>query len=412
MIQSATPPRERDAVVFIIFLGMLHALGAWSNDLFVPSLPLAADSLAAGYGDIQLTMTAVLLGFAAGQLLYGPLSDRFGRRSMLCVGLAVYTLGSYFCATADSLVELIAARSLQGLGGAAGMVLARAIILDRWVGEEASRMLSAVVLVAFLTPAIAPMIGGYLATLGHWPLVFWAHTFLGATFLLGALTLLSRVRGPQASVSIASRFLAYGDVLRDREALLFMACIGVSHAGVMAFVTNSAFVFVTHLGLSPFEYSFCFSAVMLGGVTGSLLNRRLVTRLGIPRLLSLGTAVVAAAGAAALALNTVSGGLLSTLIPSICYTFGMALILSNAVAQVLSRFRHMAGAAAAVVGVGQFLFSALAAAILSLYETPSALPLSVALAVCGAGTAAVWWGWLRRTSSASGLILIETKGRT
>ena len=403
MIQSATPPRERDAFVFIIFLGMLHALGAWSNDLFVPSLPLAADSLAAGYGDIQLTMTAVLLGFAAGQLLYGPLSDRFGRRSMLCVGLAVYTLGSYFCATADSLVELIAARSLQGLGGAAGMVLARAIILDRWVGEEASRMLSAVVLVAFLTPAIAPMIGGYLATLGHWPLVFWAHTFLGATFLLGALTLLSRVRGPQASVSIASRFLAYGDVLRDREALLFMACIGVSHAGVMAFVTNSAFVFVTHLGLSPFEYSFCFSAVMLGGVIGSLLNRRLVTRLGIPRLLSLGTAVVAAAGAAALALNTVSGGLLSTLIPSICYTFGMALILSNAVAQVLSRFRHMAGAAAAVVGVGQFLFSALAAAILSLYETPSALPLSVALAVCGAGTAAVWWGWLRKRHRRVGL---------
>ena len=411
MIQSATPPRERGATVFIVFLGMLHALGAWSNDLFVPSLPMAADGLGAGYGDIQLTMTAVLLGFAAGQLLYGPLSDRYGRRSMLCVGLSVYTIASFYCANADSLVELVAARSLQGLGGAAGMVLARAIILDRWVGDEASRMLSAVVVVAFLTPAIAPMIGGYLATLGHWPLVFWAHTFLGATFLLGALTLLSRVRGPQASVSIASRFLAYGDVLRDREALLFMACIGVSHAGVMAFVTNSAFVFVTHLGLSPFEYSFCFSAVMLGGVTGSLLNRRLVTRLGIPRLLSLGTAIVAAAGAAALALNTVSGGLLSTLIPSICYTFGMALILTNAVAQVLSRFRHMAGAAAAVVGVAQFLFSAFAAAILSLYETPSALPLSVALAVCGAGTAAVWWGWLR-TSSAGGRILVQTKGRT
>ncbi len=401
MIQSAYPSSERHTAVLIVFLGVLHALGPWSNDLFAPSLPLAADGLAAGYGDIQLTMTAVLLGFAVGQLMYGPLSDRYGRRSVLCIGLAIYALAGYFCATADDLGELIAGRFLQGLGGATGMVLARAIILDRWAGEEASKMLSAVVVISFLAPVVAPLAGGYLAAFGHWPLVFWVQSALGATFLLGALTLLSSVRGPRPDISVAGSFITYVDVLRDREALLYMACIGLGHAGLLAFVTNSSLVFINVLGLQPYEYGYCFSAAMSGGVAGSLLTGRLVMKLGIPRMLSLGTAIIALAGAAAVIFNFRSGGLWSILVPSVCYLFGMGFILSNAVAHVLSRFRHIAGAAAAVVGVTQFLFGALSTGLLSLNDTPSALPLAVAFAACGTGSAALWWGFLRRRAIAA-----------
>ena len=395
MSQSVKSASEHGLVVLIVFLGMVHALGAWSNDLFAPSLPLVADGFGVGYGHIQLNMTALLLGFATGQLLYGPLSDRFGRRSMLLVGLTVFTLASVLCAFAGSLGELVAARALQGLGGAAGMVLVRAIILDRWVGEEASKTLSSVTMIAFLAPVVIPLIGGYLAVLGHWPLVFWLHTGLGVLLLLGALTLLSGSRGPRADLSVASRFRAYADVLKDRQALLFMGCIGIGHGGLMAFVTNSAFVFVTYLGLEPYEYGICFSVVMLGGVAGSLLNGRLVMKLGISRMLSVGAATIALSGVTATVLNVLFGGFWSTLAPSICYMFGIAFILSNAVAQVLTRFRHIAGAAAAVVGVGQFLFGALAAGILSLNETPSALPLAAALAVAGIGSATLWWAWLR-----------------
>lgn len=387
--------------VLIAFLGLLHALGPWSNDLLAPSLPLAADGLNAGYGDIQLTMTAVLLGFAVGQLLYGPLSDRFGRRSLLCIGLAIYALAGYFCATADDLGELIAARFLQGLGGAAGMILARAIILDRWTREEASKMLSAVVVISFLAPVIAPLAGGYLAAFGRWPLVFWTQTALGVIFLLGALTLLASVRGPRPGVSVARSFLTYADVLRDREALLHMACIGLAHAGLLAFVTNSPLVFINALGLQPQEFGYCFSAAMLGGVFGSLVTGRLVMKFGIPRMLSLGTAIIALAGAAAVVANIRFGGIWSILIPSICYMFGMAFILSNAVAHVLSRFRHIAGAAAAVVGVNQFLFGALSATLLSMNDVPSALALSAAFATCGTSSAALWWGFLRRRAIAA-----------
>lgn len=402
MSETVKSASEHGTVALIVFLGILHALGAWSNDLFAPSLPLAADALGVGYGHIQLNMTALLLGFAAGQMLYGPLSDRFGRRSTLVAGLAIYTFASVLCASANSHGELVAARTLQGLGGATGMVLVRAIILDRWVGEEASKVLSSVTMIAFLSPAVIPLIGGSLAALGHWPLVFWMHAVLGVVLLIGALTLLSGVRGARPDVSVASRFRAYADVLKDRKALLLMGCVGVGHAGLLAFVTNSAFVFVTYLGLEPHEYGICFSAVMMGGVAGSVLNRRFVMELGIPRMMAMGAITMALSGAAAVILNFFFGGIWSTLVPSICYMFGMALILTNAVAQVLSRFREIAGAAAAMVGVNQLLLGALAAAVLSLNETPGAMPLAAALAVAGIGSATMGWAWLGLVAAGPG----------
>lgn len=402
MSETVKSASEHGAVALMVFLGILHALGAWSNDLFAPSLPIAADALGVGYGHIQLNMTALLLGFAAGQMLYGPLSDRFGRRSTLVAGLAIYTFASVLCASAGSHGELVAARTLQGLGGATGMVLVRAIILDRWVGEEASRVLSSVTMIAFLSPAVIPLIGGFLATLGHWPLVFWTHTVLGLFLLLGALTLLSGARGARPDVSVASRFRAYADVLKNRRALLLMGCVGIGHGGLLAFVTNSAFVFVTYLGLQPFEYGICFSAVMMGGVAGSLLNRRLVTDLGIPRMMATGAFTMALSGAAAVILSLFVGGIWSILVPSICYMFGVAFILTNAVAQVLSRFREIAGAAAALVGVNQLLLGALAAAVLSLNEVPSAMPLAAALAVAGIGSATMGWAWLGLVAAGPG----------
>lgn len=381
--------------MFIAFLGVLSALAPLSNDLLVPSLPLVADGLGSSDGDIQLTMTAVLVGFAMGQLVYGPLSDRFGRRPLLLLGLTLYGLACLLCANSADLPGLILGRWLQGLGGAAGMVLGRAVVLDRWTGTAASEILSWVAVIAFMAPVCAPLLGGYLASLGHWPAVFYLQGGVGAACLLGAVGLLRRARGPGRDVSVMRSFAAYGAVLRDREALLYLACMGCGHAGVMAFVTNSSFVFVRHLGLEPYQYGFCFSIVMLGGATGSFLNGRLVMALGITRLLSIGTVIVALAGAIALAANLLLGGVFAILIPSLCYTFGMAFIFSNAIAHVLTRFRDRAGAAAAVVGVNQFLAGALAATVLSLNDVPSSIPLAAALAAGGLASAGLWWGWLR-----------------
>jgi DHA1 family bicyclomycin/chloramphenicol resistance-like MFS transporter len=390
-----TRSAERRSTTLIPFLGALSAMGPLSNDLFVPSLPLVAAGLAASAGSVQLTMSAVLIGFAMGQLLYGPLSDRFGRKPLLCIGLAVFVAGCLLCANSGSLNGLVISRALQGLGAAAGMVLSRAIILDRWRGNQASRALSWVAAFSFMVPVLAPLAGGYLALLSHWQLVFWIQAGIGALCLLAAATLLTRVRREQSGSSVVRSFTAYGRVLRDPEALAYMACIGFGFAGLMAFVSNSSFVFIGYFGLEPHQFGYCFAFVMLGGSLGSYVNGRLVTKIGISRLLSAGTVLLVAAGMVALLANLFVETPWAVLLPCLAYVFGIAFVLSNSIARVLSRFPEMAGAASAVFGVNQFLIGALTAAALSLNERPSALPLAGTLAVAGIGSAAVWWGWLR-----------------
>jgi len=390
---------KRRIVVLIPFLGVLSGIGPITNDLFVPSLPAVAGGLGAGLGTVQLTMTAVMIGFAVGQLIYGPLSDRYGRRPLLCLGLLIYVIAGFVCANASDLQDLIIGRALQGLGGSAGIVLARAIVVDQWRGSDVSRMLSWVTAIGFTAPVLSPLGGGYIASVGHWPLAFWLQAGLGGLCLVAALALLSKGRAPGARSSVAESFLSYMGVLRDREALGHIACMIAAHAGVIAFVTNSSIVFIDHLGLEPFQYGYCFAFVMLGGSMTSYINGRLVSDVGISRLLSLGTAIIALAGVSGLLVNLFQGGVWALLLPCFCYITGFGFIAANATARALSRFPDRAGAAASVLGFIQFSAGAMTAALLSLSQASSAIPLASALALAGSASAAIWWGWLRRRTA-------------
>lgn len=380
--------------LLIPFLGALAALGPLANDLYVPSLSLVAAGLGVSGGSVQLTISALLIGFALGSLIYGPLSDKYGRKPVLCVGLTIYVLAGVAAALTVSLPSLVAMRVLQGLGASAGMVLARALILDRWSGDEASRAMSWVQMFTFLTPVIAPIVGGYLAVLGHWPLVFWVHAAAGFLCLAVTLALLPRVRRPR-EISVLQAVGAYRVILKDRQALGFMACTAFCFVGVIAFVSNSSFVLVDYFGLAPHQYGLCFAFVMLGASAGAYANGRLVLEVGISRLLSFGTALVAIGGTSVLAAATLGGGVLAILVPSLVYISGIGFVLSNAMARTLSRFPGSFGAASAVFGVNQFLVGALVAAGLSAIETPGPMPLAITMAVSGLGCAAMWWLVLR-----------------
>jgi MFS transporter, DHA1 family, multidrug resistance protein len=387
-------PHSARLAVLIPFLGAVAALGPLSNDLYVPSLALVAAGLAVSAGSVQLTMSAVLVGFSLGSVLYGPLSDKYGRKPILCVGVAIYIVASVAAALAPSLAWLVALRVAQGFGASAGMVLARAIILDRWSGDEASRAMSWVQMFAFLTPVIAPIVGGYLATLGHWPAAFWVHAGAGVLCLAATLTLLPRVRRTR-ELSVLQSIAAYGTILKDRYALAFMACTGLSFVGVIAFVSNSSFVLVDYFGLEPHQFGLSFAFVMLGASVGAYLNGRLVVEVGITRLLSFGTVLVGVGGLSGVVAVAAGGGVFAVLIPSLIYISGIGFVLSNAMARTLSRFPGSFGAASAVFSVNQFVAAAAVAALLSTFETPSPLPLAITMAVCGGGCAAMWWLVLR-----------------
>lgn len=383
---------------FIPFLGALSALGPLSNDLYVPSLPLVAAGLAADGGSVQLTLSTLLLGLALGALVYGPLSDQYGRRPVLVAGLAVYAVAGVLAAHAESLAMLVFWRLWQGLGASAGSVLARAIILDRWRGEQASRALSWMAIVTFLSPVLAPLIGGQIASFGRWSTIFWVHAGAGATCLVLALaTVPGTVRNP--NTRLIQRIAAYGAVLRDRQALGYMACNGLGFVGVVPLITNSSFVFQGYFGLTPFQFGLCFSLMMLGGSFGAFTNSRVVARLGISKLIGLGTACMAAGGLSALVATIAGGGLLGILLPGVLYMVGVGFTFANAMARTMSRFPDAMGAASAVFGVNQFLIGALVAAALSLLPEPSPLPLALTTGVAGAACAAVWWGWLARARS-------------
>ena len=385
--------------LLIPFLGALTALGPLSNDLYVPSLPLVATGLGAAGGSVQLTMSSLLLGFSLGCLIYGPLSDRYGRKPVLMLGLGLYVLAGVLSALAADLGTLVTWRFLQGMGASSGMVLARAIILDRWTGDQASRAISWIMMITFLTPVIAPLIGGYVASLGYWPGVFWLQAGAGAVCLLAVAMLPGDRRA--GSMTLTRALIAYGTILRDTQTLGYLACVGLAFIGVIAFVTNSAIVFTGHFGLEPYQFGFCFSFVMAGGSIGSYMNSRLVDRHGISRMIGVGTVILAAGGTAVLVASAMDAGLMATLLSLLLYVFGIGFVFANAVARTMSRFRENSGAASALFGVNQFLIGSIVAALLSLVATATPMPLASAMALAGLGAAAVWWGWLKRASVAT-----------
>lgn len=387
--------------VLIPFLGALTALGPLSNDLYVPSMTLVAEGLDAAGGSAQLTMSSLLLGFALGCLIYGPLSDRWGRKPMLCLGLSIYVAGSILSALATDLETLVGWRFVQGAGASAGMVLARAIILDRWVGEQASRALSWVAMFTFLTPVIAPLAGGYIASFGQWMTVFWTQAAAGLVCLAVTLAMLPRARRGTAA-SVLDSVKAYAVIVRDPPALGYMACVGFGFVGIVAFVTNSAFVFIEYFGLEAYQYGFCFSFVMLGGSLGAYANSRLVARLGMSRMLGFGTLILASGGTLALIAELATGSLVAILLPCLLYIFGVGFVYANSMARTLSRFRENSGAASALFGVNQFLIGAVVAAALSVSDAMTPLPLVATMAFAGIGCAAVWWGWLSRADAFAG----------
>jgi DHA1 family bicyclomycin/chloramphenicol resistance-like MFS transporter len=385
----------------IPYLGLLSCLGPLSNDLYVPSLSLVEAGLGTVPGRAQLTMSSLLLGFSFGCLFYGPFSDRYGRKPVLCVGLLVYAFSATQAALADSLGALVMARALQGLGASSSMVLTRAIILDRWAGEEASRAMSWVAIFTFLTPVIAPIVGGYLASSGEWQRVFWAQASAGFFCLIVTALMLPRAHRT-VEIDFAESMKAYRVILSDSQALGYMLCMGLAFIGLIAFVTNSSFVFVNFFGLEPYQYGLCFSGVMLGASSGAFTNSRLVTQLGISRMIGIGTLCVATGGTLALLVAAVGGGLFALLGAILIYVFGIGFVFANSIARTMSRFRSNSGAASSLFGVNQFLIGGIVAAALTAIENPSPLPLAGSMAAAGVGCALVWWLWLVHEPRAAG----------
>jgi DHA1 family bicyclomycin/chloramphenicol resistance-like MFS transporter len=372
---------------FTVLLGVLFALTALGTDAWLPALPVAARELGAPVAGMQLTVTTYFLGLAAGQLVWGPLSDRYGRKPVLLAGLALALAASAVCAFAHSATALVAARLAQGFGMSAGPVMARTIVRDLHGQEQAARLLARMIIVFSVIPIAAPLAGGLALALGGWRAVFWLLAAFPALLLAWvALRLAETAPAERASAHPARIARSFAAIAAERGFLAPYGAMLCAQVGIFAFVANSAFTLVSGLGVSPTAFALLFALVMVGQIAGAWLSSRLVMRAGMLRLLRAGTLLVFVSGAAAAA--AAWAGLAhpaAVVLPFAAFLFGTALIIPNATALALQPFPRTAGAASSLMGAAQFAVGAVVSSALGALFDGSARPMATAAAAAGLG---------------------------
>lgn len=371
----------------IVLLAALTAFGPLSIDLYLPSLPLIAADLRGSEASVQLTISVFLAGLCLGMLLYGPLSDRFGRRPLLLAGISLYALASLGCASADSVEQLLLYRFLQALGGAAAAVLARAVVRDLFPLAAAAKVLSSMHLVTMLATLVAPLLGSYLMLLAGWRWLFLLLlAFSLCCLVLVACNLPESHPAQQRGTSLGQAFQAYAQMAGAPTALGFILCMGLSFAGMFAFITASPFVYIQYFGVSPQGYGALFALNIAGVMLVTMLNARLVSRCGPQRMLAWGTAVAALAGLGlALTGGLGLGGLPAVVICVALYVSVTGLIGANCLASLLAHFPRQAGAAAGLAVSLQFGLGMLFSGLVGALHDGSAAPMSLLMGGAGIG---------------------------
>ena len=354
--------------------------------MYLPALPTLAASFGAPASRAQLTLSAFLLGFGAGQLVYGPLADRWGRKPPLLGGVGLYVVASALCAVSPGIGVLIGLRVLQGLGACAGPLIARAIVRDVYERDRAARMLSLLLLVMGVAPLLAPLIGGQLLVAVGWQAIFWTLTAFGVLCLAGAWLGLPETlpTARRARLSFPRTLARYAELLSHRAYLGYALSSGAAYAGMFAYFAGSPFVFIELYGVPPQHYGFLFGLNVVGLMIGAALNSRLVLRFGADRLLRLGVTIAALAGGAlVLVAATRIGGLPGLVVPLFCFIASLSLIGPNAMAGALAGFPHMAATASALAGTFQFGLGAVSGAAVGALHDGTALPMGAVIAATG-----------------------------
>ena len=374
-------------------LAGLSAVGPLTTDMYLPSLPDIARLLGASSAQVQLTVSAYLIGFAAGQIIYGPVSDRHGRKPVLIGAIALYCAASLACALSTSIEMLIVARAFQALGGSGGLVLTRAIVRDIYSGAHAGRELSVIGSVMALAPVLAPILGGLIQTAFGWRVTFLALVgagFAGAAVVWALLpeTLNNRAAEP---VSLPSMLRSYRIVGRNPAYLAYLSITSASYAGLFAWISGSAFVLQDLYGLAPFDFGVAFALGSVGYMIGSAIAARLVIRLGLDGVLGLGGCACAAGGLAMVA--AVASGLTSSIslvLPMAVYLAGLGMVLPQGIAGAMTPFPERAGAASSLFGFLQQTAAAVCGAAVGWFLGQSAWPLALGVATMGFATFGLW----------------------
>lgn len=370
---------------FILILGALAAIGPLSIDMYLPSLPAIGQTLGADAASVQLTVTSYFIGLAFGQLAYGPISDRIGRKPPLLFGLALFTLASIGCMFARDVNALIVLRVLQALGGCAGMVVTRAMVRDRFTVDEMARVLSALVLVMGVAPILAPTLGGQVFIAFGWQAIFLILSLFGAACFIavywGVAETQVRAAPPLSFRKVGADYLR---ILRHQRFMAYALAGGSAQAGMFAYITASPFVFIDYFKVAPDHYGWLFGANAFGLIAGSQLNSRLLRRFKSNHVLRVALLVYLAAGLVLLASAiTHIGGFWGVSIPLLVCITSLGFTFPNAQAGAMAPFGDRAGMASAMLGTLQFTLAGISSIVVGLVHSGDAVGMAGAIAGCG-----------------------------
>lgn len=369
-------------------LSLLMGFAAISTDLYLPAMPLMSHDLHADTGMVEWTISGYLVGFSLGQLLWGPISDRYGRRSSVGGGLLLFVIGSAGCALSGSALAIIGWRIVQALGACAGVALSRAMVRDLYTGNRAAQMLSTLITVMAIAPLVGPLVGGQIVVLAGWRAIFWTMVGIGIVAIAALFTIPETLPAARRNhESLGRAFSRYGELLRDRRFLGYASAGGFFYAGMFAYIAGTPFAYITHYHVPEQLYGLLFGLGILGIMASNMLNSYLVSRFDYDRMLLVGT-VIAAFSAALVALfaRTGWGELWGLVVSLFMFVSTTGFIVANSITGAMDKFPERAGAVSALVGALQYGSGIVGSGLVGLFANGTPWPMGWVIAVCGIGS--------------------------
>lgn len=368
-------------------LSLLMGFASISTDLYLPAMPMMSRSLHANTGMIEWTISGYLIGFSSGQLVWGPISDRYGRRLAVGSGLILFVVGSVGCALSNDAMTLIGWRIVQALGACASVALSRAMVRDLYEGSRAAQMLSTLITVMAVMPLVGPLLGGQIVALSGWRAIFWFLVAVGLV-TLGALCTIpetlpvhSRNREP-----LGKALFRYLELLKNRRLLGYLGAGGFLYAGMFAYVAGTPFVYISYYHFPARLYGLLFGLGIIGIMLANILNRWLVGRFGYDRVLLSGAIAALGAGIwAGFAAHSGLGGLWGLVVPLLLFASTTGFIIANSITGALADFPKRAGAVSALTGAVQYGSGIFGSGLVGLWADGTPWPLGLVVALSGIG---------------------------
>lgn len=396
MTRSTVPLSPARRLQIILILGTLSALGPLSIDMYLPAFAQIGADFGADIDRVELSLASFFLGLSLGQLLYGTLTDRYGRKKPLYAGLVIYALAAAGCAIAGSIDQLVVLRFLQAMGACAGMVISRAVVRDLFEHRESARIFSALLLVMGIAPILAPLAGGAIVKYAHWPVIFWVCAGFAILTLVGIWMFLPESKPDDPTVKFRGAFRVYAGIFRDREFLRNALTGGLAQAAMFAYITASPNVFIKVFGVSEQNFGWVFGANAAGLILTAQINARLTRVFRPDQILRVSVMAIAVLGLTLMSVVLAGGGFWATWIPVFGFISCLGVVFPNSTADALASQGARAGSASALIGTLQFVLAALASAAVSALHRPTAFPMAVTMAVGGVGAAVIYFGMRAR----------------